>query len=191
MKANLILLSIVIFILSIPVLSENLITKKQLIIGIHPFIDREEIKNRFTPLAEFLSEITGKNFRVVISESYIDHFSRTGKNEYDISFLGPIGYLDIVANFGKKRILAILASNGSNRYAGRIFIRKGSRIKNLSELKINEIAFVNIKSTMGFVVPFYLYLKEKKIDKIKEKFKFLNSHNNVAIGVLCGDYFLS
>ncbi|MCK5220443.1 MAG: PhnD/SsuA/transferrin family substrate-binding protein, partial [Candidatus Aminicenantes bacterium] len=165
----------------------DLIPVESMTIGVHAYDRKEVLEKKFTPLAEYLSEKTGKDFKLYVSESYVDHITKVGNDLYDISFMGPIGYVTMVRSFGKKEILAILGGEDSQILTGRIIVNKKSDIYKLSEIKIDELAFVDIRSTMGFVIPFHQWLIENKMDNNKAMFKFLGSHYNVVTAVLSGD----
>jgi phosphonate transport system substrate-binding protein len=165
-----------------------ILSPEPLKIGIHPFEPESEITKNFLPFARFLSEKTGREFIVLVSSSYEDHLSKTGNDFYDISFVGPVGYIDIVNNYGKKRIIAKLCGKGEGKFFGKIIANKNSGYYNLRDIDINEIAFVDQKSTMGFIVPYFLWKQENGNLPVMTRFNFLGDHYNVAVAVLSGDY---
>jgi len=102
--------------------------------------------------------------------------------------MGPASYIKVVDNYDKKPILARLEVNGKATFHGHIIAGKGSGIDNLQDLKGKHIAYGDRNSTMSFIVPHFMLLEEKIYDDPHTRYVFLHTHNNVAFGVLSGDY---
>jgi phosphonate transport system substrate-binding protein len=58
----------------------------------------------------------------------------------------------------------------------------------LSDLKGKRIAYGDPSSTMSYIVPHYMLHKAGIYTDSISKYQFLYSHNNVALGVLSGDF---
>lgn len=174
--------------LELPGLAETNVAKQALTLGIHPYMAATELFKRFTPLANYLARKTGRPVSIRISGDYKDHIDRTGKDMYDIAFMGPASYVKMTAVYGKKPLLARLEVEGSPVFHGIIFTEKESSIETIGDLKEKRFAFGDPNSTMSHLVPRHM-LREAgiSVDKLAEH-KFLGSHNNVALGVLAGDF---
>ena len=163
-------------------------TPKKLILAVHPYLPSQEIIDRFTPLANYLSKEIGKSIQVRVGLDYQDHNEHIGHDLVDIAFMGPASYISMVSQHGEKPILARLEINGTPVFHGNIIIRKDSTIQILRDLKGKSFAFGDPNSTMSYHVPLYM-LNKSGVSLQKLKFhKLLGSHNNVALGVLSGDY---
>lgn len=159
-----------------------------LILAVHPYLPPFEIKNRFQPLAEYLSERLQHKVVVKVSSDYPEHITAVGMDLADIAFLGPAPYVHMVQKYGLKPLLARLENNGSPTLVGNIVVRKESPLKSLNELKGHRFAFVSRESTLGFLIPQQMLGKEKVSLEDLASYDFLNSHQNVALAVNMGDF---
>ncbi|MCK5091319.1 MAG: phosphate/phosphite/phosphonate ABC transporter substrate-binding protein, partial [Gammaproteobacteria bacterium] len=163
-------------------------TAKKLILAVHPYLPENEIIDRFTPLANYLGKEVGKSIQVRVGLNYQDHNEHIGRDLVDIAFMGPASYVKMIGQYGGKPILARLEINGAPVFHGNIVIREDSAIQTLDELSGKSFAFGDPNSTMSYLVPLYM-INKSGISLAQLKFhKFLGSHNNVAFGVLAGDY---
>jgi phosphonate transport system substrate-binding protein len=162
--------------------------RETLIFGIHPYLPAEEIIERFTPLAKHIGKELGVTVEIVISSTYEEHIERTGRNEFDLAFMGPFSYVQMTALHGTKPVLARLEIQGSPLFRGVIFVPESSAVQSLVELKGKRFAFGDRESTMGYLVPRYVLWKAGVDLKDLEGYTFMANHNNVALSVLSGDY---
>ncbi len=178
---------VLLFILTVSVFNP-IYSQKALILGIHPYLPHTELKQRFAPLAKYLSKEIGQEIIIKIGTNYDEHIKKIGENQIDIAFLGPVSYVELVKKYGKKPLLTTTETNGTKYFQGKIVVRTENTIKSISELNVENFAFVSQKSTMGYILPIYMLYKAGHKDLIANKQVFLWSHKNVALGVLCGDY---
>lgn len=173
---------VLILLLSLPMLSQA-----DLILGVHPYLDAESIKNRFSPLAEYLSEKLETNVEVRVGKDYESHIETIGNDHIDIAFLGPASYVSLTKKYGKKPLLARLEANGKPSFTGHIIVRKESPLQNINDLKNTFFAFGDKSSTMSTLVP-QAVLKQNNIslDDLAG-YRHFKGHKNVAIAVLAGD----
>lgn len=176
------------FIISMILVLNQVYSQEPLILGIHPFLPHSELKQQFAPLAEYLSKELEQDVIIKIGTNYDDHISNIGKNKIDITFLGPAIYVEVVKKYNKKPILAIIENNNTKYFQGKIIVREESSIKTISEINIENFAFVSPMSTMGYILPIYMLYNVGNVNVSSNKYSFLGSHQNVALGVLCGDF---
>ncbi|BCB96943.1 hypothetical protein JZK55_18650 [Dissulfurispira thermophila] len=162
--------------------------KNILIFGIHPYLPASELIDRFTPLSNYLSRKTGKKIVIEVSKDYNDHIEKIGNDKIDIAFMGPVSYVKMVQKYGKKSLICRLEVNGRPTFRGVIVVSKDSKIKVLSDLKGKRFAFVDPESTMGYIVPLYLFLIDGINIRDFSSYRFLYNHHNVVLGVLAGDF---
>jgi phosphonate transport system substrate-binding protein len=93
-------------------------------LGVHPYLPATELVERFTPLAEYLEEKTGRPVEVVISKDYAYHIGLIGKDELDIAYMGPASYVKLVEKYGQKPMLARLEVGGLPMFQGVIVSRR-------------------------------------------------------------------
>ena len=162
--------------------------QKSLTLGIHPYLPAMELVMRFTPLADYLSKKLGRPVTVKVAKNYQEHIDRIGKDNIDIAYMGPAPYVKMADVYGKKPLLARLEIKGKPAFQGMIIVSKKSTLHNLADLSGKHFASGDPDSTMSHLVPrFMLWEAGVNIDKLAGH-AFLNSHHNVALGVLIGDY---
>ena len=166
----------------------NALARDHLVMGIHPYKSPAKLIQSYTPLAEYLSRKIGIPVRILISKDYQTHINAIGKDQLDIAYMGPASYVSLVDHFGKKPILARQEFNGKSTFQGKIIIRKDSSLTSLSQLKGKSFAFGDPSSTMSHLVPRYMLIKNGVNANQLDHYKFLGSHDNVALAVLSGDY---
>jgi len=162
--------------------------EKSLTLAIHPYLASDELKKKFTPLADYLSSQTGIPIKIKIGSNYDEHIQYVGLNRADIAYMGPASYVKMINKFGNKPILARLEIDGNPWFQGNIVTRKDSGIKTLDDLKGKHIAYGDPNSTMSYIVPHYMLHKAGVFTDPASKHQFLFSHNNVALSVLSGDF---
>lgn len=160
----------------------------RLAICIHPYKSSTLLYRSFTPLAEYLSEKIGQPVGLHIAADYEAHIDTVGGNNRCIGYMGPAPYVKLVEKYGKKRILARQAVNGKPVFQGKIIARKDGTVNSLADLAGKRFAFGDPDSTMSHLVPHYMLLEAGISDDKLAFFKFLGNHDNVALGVLTGNF---
>ena len=160
----------------------------ELVLGVHPYKSAKVLQKAFSPLAEYLSRATGKHVRVEIANDYQQHITRIGEDKLDIAYMGPVSYVQLVAGYGPKPILARLEINGSPTFQGHIISRADGPVQTMQDLKGKRFAFGNPASTMSHLVPRHMLWKAGVGAEDLAGFAFLGNHINVALAVLSGNY---
>lgn len=162
--------------------------RDQLTLGIHPYKSPTQLVKSYKPLANYLSERLGIPVKIEISKDYKTHINNVGKDRFDLAYMGPASYVKLVDIYGKKPLIACQEVNGKPTFQGKVIIRKDSELSSLKQLTGKKFAFGDPGSTMSHLVPRYmLYEAGVKVEDLSE-YKFLGSHDNVALAVLTGDY---
>ncbi|MBI5099776.1 MAG: phosphate/phosphite/phosphonate ABC transporter substrate-binding protein [Nitrospirae bacterium] len=169
-------------------LTKKALANESLVLGIHPYLPATELIDRFTPLAEYLSRIMGHPVTLEIAKDYRDQIDKVGKDKIDIAFMGPASYVKMVSLYGRKPLLARLEINGKPTFQGIIIVKKESPLRSLKDLQGKRFAFGDPESTMGHHVPRFVLLKAGIRVEDLASHVFLTNHNNIALGVLMGDY---
>lgn len=162
--------------------------QEKLVFGVHPCFKANEMETRFSPLVKYLSKSIGIPIEFVVSLNYGEHVKLVGENMIDIAYMGPYSYTNVVDNYGKKNIIAMLETSGTAYLKGNVITGLTSNIKTLKNIKDHRVAFVSEKSTMGFIVPMYYIYKDLPEKTLFRNYKFLNNHLDVCTGVLVGDF---
>ncbi len=167
---------------------ETAFSHDQLILGIHPFHTVTILEKKFTPLAEYLSKELNIPVVVRVGSSYAEHIDAVGRDKLDIAYLGPVQYVRMVDKYGNKPLLACQETDGTPFFRGIIITRQDSPSEKLADLEFGEFAFVDIYSTMGYILPAFLLLKENPAIIKENNYQMLKTHENVALAVLTGDF---
>lgn len=162
--------------------------EETLILGVHPFLSPAEVEKKFIPLAKYLKSQTGINIKIKVGSSYQEHIQYVGMDKVDIAYMGPAAYVIMEHQHGDKPMLAKLQVNGQSFFQGNIIVRKDSGIKTIDDLKGKRIAFGDPKSTMSYLVPHDMLHQSGIFTGKSAEHDFLQSHDNVALSVLMGDF---
>jgi phosphonate transport system substrate-binding protein len=162
--------------------------QESITLQIHPYLPASELLDRFAPLTKYLSEKTKIKITCNISKDYRDHIDTVGHDKVDLAYMGPASYVFMTQKYGKKHVLARLEISGTPLFQGVIVTRKNSRIRTLNDLKGKSFAFGDPNSTMSYLVPLSMLHKAGIRKDTLARHKFLSSHQNVAFGVLMGDF---
>jgi len=156
-------------------------------LGIHPYLAATELHRRFTPLAHYLKKKLGREVAIVITNDYQDQINGIGRDALDIVFMGPSEYVKMVHIYGRKPLLARIENSGKGYFYGMIFVRKESSIKTVRDLRGKKFAFCDKNSTMT-KVPLQMLWKTGVTLANLDSYSFLDKHENVALGVLTGEF---
>ena len=160
----------------------------ELTLGIHPFKPPSTLIKSFTPLAEYLSHKLNEPVSIKISKDYQTHIDSVGQDKFDLAYMGPAPYVQMVQAYGQKPLLARQVINGSPVFHGKIFVRKDSAIQSIEELKGKRFAFGDHNSTMSHLVPRFMLWQAGVRGEQLASFKHVSDHMNIALAVLAGDF---
>ncbi len=167
---------------------ETALAEEPLVLGIHPYLSATELVTKFTPLARFLERELGHPIELIISKDYRDHIDKAGSGEYDLAYMGPASYVEMVARYGKRPLLARLQVHGKPTFQGMIIVRDDSPILTVKDLAGKRFAFGDPESTMSHLIPRYIFWKHGVTIDMLSGYEFMKNHHNVALGVLAGTF---
>jgi phosphonate transport system substrate-binding protein len=162
--------------------------ERPLLLGVHPYVSPAEVRQRFTPLADYLGRSQGRPCVVRVGASYLEHERVVGQDGVDLAYIGPVAYLRVVDHYGPRPILARVETNGRPQMSGVIFVRQDSPLQRVQDLKSRRFAFGDTESTMSAVLARYVLLQGGVRLVDLGAYAFLGAHDNVALGVLSGDF---
>ncbi len=168
--------------------------EEALVLQAHPFLTAKQIVEKFMPLASYLEKKLGVPVQVAVAKDYGAHIAAIGQDKVDIAYVGPAPYVELVAEYGAKPLLARLEVAGKPTFRGVIVISNhraasdGGVSIRLQDLAGKRFGFGAEHSTMSHLVPrFMLHEAGITVDKLAAH-SFLDSHDNVALGVLTGEF---
>ena len=160
---------------------------RPLILGVHPYLPHNEIISRFTPLADYLAQAIGRPVTVRVGRDYNEHIEAIGSDSIDIAYMGPAPYVQMMAKYGRKPLLARQVINDSPFLQGEIVVRQDSKLSSLKELKGKNFCFGDSNSTMSSLLPQRMLENAGVPLSRLGNYKFLEGHQNVALAVLAGN----
>ena len=163
-------------------------SNESLTLGVHPYKSVKKLQDYYFPLTHLLSKELNVKVNLNIAKDYQTHIDLIGNDKIDIAYMGPASYVALVNKYGKKRLLARQIIKGKPTFKGNIIIRKGSKMRHISELKNKNFAFGDPNSTMSHLVPRYMLEQNGVTKETLKNMSFLGSHDNVAIAVLSGEF---
>ena len=166
--------------------STSLRSENEIIFGINPALSPEVIKSLYLPVINTICKKLGLIPRVLVATDYDALANCLIDGIVDIGWFSPLAYVN-ARNKAPVIPIATPIVNGAPNYLGYIITTVKSGITNLSEVKGEQIAFVDPKSASGYAYP-RLLLKKAGINPEKdlEEQLFLGTHSNVVEAVLSG-----
>lgn len=158
------------------------------VFGVHPFKKPAELKEMFQPLVDHLSQTLGAPVVFRSAKDYASAKEALLRGEVDFSYLGPSLFAEINAEApGKVRLAGALVTNGQPTFRGVIVAAEGSAIQSVADFKGKKFAFGDRDSTLSCYVPAHMLMQAGAFDTLSE-YKFLGSHDNVAMAVMRGNF---
>ena len=158
-----------------------------LILGVQPYLPHDEIITRFTPLANYIARSIGRPVEVRVGRDYNEHINAIGNGAIDIAYMGPASYVEMVAKYGKKPLLARQVINSDPYLRGEIIVRQDSPLRTLTDLKGKCFLFGDINSTMSYILPRRMLEGAGVPLGRLGSYKSLEGHKNIALAVLAGN----
>ena len=159
-------------------------------IGLLPLYSAIILHKRFTPLAAYLSEETGQDFRLVIPKDFEQFVSIVRSGGVDFAYQNPYVYL-LLAEGGYLRSLALTRSMEPDRprsvFRGVIIARTDGPIQEIQDIAGQEVMVVSRKSAGGYWFQ-KLFLDQKGLDLEKmARVKEGKRHEDVILAVYRGE----
>jgi phosphate transport system substrate-binding protein len=160
-------------------------TRYEIVIGIVPERDPMVQKQRYTPLAEYLSNKLGEKYTVKLRlfPTYIEVCRSLAKGEINAAFLGSLAYTTVREHVD---VLARPDYDGVSTYRGILFVRADSNIGNLDQMKDKRLILGGKTTTAGYVFPLYYFMRNGINDyqNYFSKASFVGTHEDAILAVL-------
>lgn len=179
------------FFLLIALLTFPLTSRAQdnLVIGLIPEMNVFKQKQRFEPLARYLSKELKINVQLTILSRYGNIIKRLEDQKIDAAFLGSFTGALAISQLGIEPLVRPVNMDGTSTYHGHIFVRKDSGINTIADMKGKTLALVERATTAGYVFPL-AWFKHQGADNFSSYFKehfFAGSHDATIDAVLAGE----
>jgi len=126
---------------------------QKLSLGLIPEQDLFSQKERYEPLARYLSEKIGLNVEIKMLSRYGNIIDNFISGELDGAFFGSFTGALAIKKIGVIPLARPVWLDGTSTYYGMIFVRKDSGIKNANDMRGKRFAFVDKATTAGWLLP--------------------------------------
>lgn len=160
--------------------------EESITIGLLPEMNVFKQKQRFEPLAAYLSERMGIAVKLTILSRYGNIINRIKEEEVDGAFLGSFTGALAISQLGVVPLARPVNKDGTSTYFGYIFARKNSNIKETADMKGKTLVLVERATTAGYVFPL-AWFKLQGVKDINTYFSdhfFAGSHDAAIDAVL-------
>jgi ABC-type phosphate/phosphonate transport system substrate-binding protein len=127
---------------------------KELVFGVTEGVTYQatpkEIRDKFTPLAEYIGKAAGRRVRVVVVPAYDDARAGMAKHEFDVAFIHPAHVA--MAEIKAGRYKAVAWTSGYTEYAVSLMINADAKLKSLDDLKGNTLVTPDPDSITAMMV---------------------------------------
>jgi ABC-type phosphate/phosphonate transport system substrate-binding protein len=127
---------------------------KELVFGVTEGVTYQatpkEIRDRFTPLAEYVGKAAGRRVKVVVVPAYDDARAGMAKHEFDVAFIHPAHVA--MAEIKAGRYKAVAWTSGYTDYAVSLMINADAKLKSLDDLKGNTLVTPDPDSITAMMV---------------------------------------
>ncbi len=155
-------------------------------IGLIPEQNIFSQKQRYEPIAKYISEHIRANVELVVLSRYGNIIENFVSNRLDGAFFGSFTGALALRKLHVEAIARPEYPDGTSTYHGLILVRKDSGIRGVEDMQGKRFAFVDKATTAGYLLPLY-YFKTHGIDDpdtwLKETY-FAGTHEGVIYDVL-------
>jgi len=157
-------------------------------LGLIPEQDLFSQKERYAPLARYLSAKTGVDVELKILSRYGNIIDNFISGKLDAAFFGSFTGALAIKKLGVEPLARPEYLDGTSTYYGMVFTRKDSGIKDAAAMKGKRFAFVDMATTAGWLLPLH-YFQDIGIDDYRTWFAesyFTGTHEDAIYDVLDG-----
>lgn len=147
--------------------------------GVVPQFDARKIYAIWRPILDSIERNTGLKFRLELTSNIPTFEKQFLDGKYDFAYMNPY---HLIKAYDKQGYIPLLRDISTNLY-GIVVVRKDSKIKNVSELDGQSVAFPSVNA-LGASLMVRLLLLDKYHVKIKPL--YVQTHNSVYYHVILG-----
>lgn len=158
----------------------------ELIMGLIPAENNEEMVKQFEPMRAYLESKTGQKVKVFTATDYTGVIEAMRKKRVDIAWFGPLSYCLAEQEAGAEAFAAGIRKGSDSHTYKSIFVVPGdSAIKTIQDLKGKNVAFVDPASTSGGLMPTFMVKKATGMmpQDFFGKFTYAGSHDAAELAV--------
>ncbi len=166
---------------------------RDIALGTFPSNASEKVGKALAPLAEYLSEQTGDNVRLIISSDYDELLRRLEDGSVDLAWIGATGYVRAREMQPNLRYLATYqewektGKTAIPYYRSYIVTRKDSSLVDLASMRGTRFAFTDKGSTSGYTYPVFMFSAQGIFpERYFGKMFFLRRQDKVVEALVAG-----
>lgn len=129
----------------------------------------QQLAEDLKPVANYLEKTLKRDVKYFVVTDYAGIVEALRNESADMGFMGPLQYVIAHEHAGAYPILGEVYQ-GKPTYVSKIFVRKDSGIKKLSDLKGKTIAFVDPISSSGYLYPLKAFKDAGLIERDAEEY---------------------
>lgn len=151
-----------------------------------PMQEPERVFREVYPMLQYLEAETDLSFRIVYTSSYQDLLERMAAGEVDLTYLGPLPYLQLTDQYTQVSPLVVFREpNGKTTYTCSLVAFAGAPLD--GKHRQQPVALTQPRSTCGFLAVHSL-LTSQGISLHQAGYCYLGQHDQVALSVIRGDF---
>ncbi|MDD5106109.1 MAG: phosphonate ABC transporter substrate-binding protein [Desulfuromonadaceae bacterium] len=158
---------------------------RDLIMGLIPAENNEEMVAKFEPMRAYLEKKLGVKVKVFTATDYTGVIEAMKKKRVDIAWFGPLSYYLAEQEAGAEAFAVGVREGGKSTYRSIIVVPGDSPARSLKDLKGKNVAFVDPASTSGGLMPTYMVKKATGMmpEQFFGKFTYAGSHDAAELAV--------
>jgi phosphonate transport system substrate-binding protein len=129
-------------------------------VGVLPDMSEKDLRQRYDPLMQYLSEETGLDLKLVLPADYADLLRLFGEGEIDLALFGGVTFVQ--AN-DTHQAEPLVMRDVDTRFISVFLVRHNDSATDLSDLEDKVLAFGSSLSTSGHLMPRYFLQQSKQI----------------------------
>ena len=126
-------------------------------LGLIPEQDIFSQKERYAPLARYISTKIGVDVEIKILSRYGNIIDNFISGQLDGAFFGSFTGALAIKKLGVEPLARPQWLDGTSTYYGMVFTRKDSGIKDAANMKGKRFAFVDMATTAGWLLPLHFF----------------------------------
>ncbi len=131
---------------------------KELVLAFIPQENPEKLIGDIGVISGYLQREIGIRVRGFVTSDHATAVEALRNGDADVSFMGALPFVIAEREVGAEVLLSEVY-RGAPTYRGRIFVRRGSEINSLADLRGKSIAFADPISESGYLYPLETFVK--------------------------------
>ncbi len=159
---------------------------RDLVMGLIPADNNEEMIKTFEPMRAYLEKKTGQKVKMFTATDYAGVVEAMKKKRVDIAWFGPLSYYLAEQEAGAEAFAVGIREGGNSpTYKSIIVTPCDSGIKSIMDLKGKSVAFVDPASTSGGLMPTFMVKQATGMmpQEFFGKFTYAGSHDAAELAV--------